>query len=63
MSNRDQMARERALRRRMGMTPGERERLSQIQHQKDDWTGTCADCHATLQGTVHDLKSHVCRGA
>lgn len=51
---------EAALHRRFGMSPEDKAELSKIHAAQTDWKGQCRKCRAVLEGTLEQLKGHVC---
>lgn len=43
-----------------GASPEARERLKQANEAAKDWRGRCRKCGAELEGTLAELRGHVC---
>lgn len=43
-----------------GASPEHRERLAEFYAKQNDWRGRCRKCGATLEGTLKEMREHVC---
>lgn len=50
---------EAALSRRYGMAPEAKARVDEI-NKKAIWVAHCRKCHAKLEGTLEEIRGHVC---
>ena len=58
--NHDQKQREAKLRRKSGVSPEHLERMRTHNEDQQDWKAKCRSCGEKLEGSIEELRGHVC---